>query len=363
MFFGDWLQRREMLSPNKVALIDAISDNQPITYREWNRQANQLANLLLDGRAICKSDRVSIYAMNRVEYLDALRARNKLGAILHYRCISANSVDTVVSWGLRPDDMVRQRIPFFHTRGLNVLTTPLVHIGGTSIICASFDIDRPFDQIEKLGVTFFFAVPTLFLTMIQHPRWKSLDLSNVRLVMAGGGACPAVVYEAFWEKGADFKSDYRLTEAGPNSFWLPTEEMKNKVGSVGRPLFDIDVKLVDEAAEEVGPDEAGHLLTRRPHVFGGYWNQPEAIAETIVDGWPHTGDLARRDEEADYYIVGRLKDMIKSGGENIYPAEVEDLMHSHPDMAEAALIPVPDAKWSEIGRASGRGQCLPVPGI
>jgi len=93
------------------------------------------------------------------------------------------------------------------------------------------------------------------------------------------------------------------------------------------------------------------LLIRGPHVFGGYWNQPEATAETIVDGWLHTGDLARRDEDGDYYIVGRLKDMIKSGGENIYPAEVEDVMHSHPDIAEAALIPVPDPKWGEVGRA------------
>lgn len=467
MFFGDWLQRRDMLSPNKVACIDAINDNRPITYREWNQQANQLANFFRDGLGIRKGDRVSIYSGNRVEYLDALFACNKLGAILHvinwrltareleaiindaaprallysqefsrqvdelrprlptverfvgldpvtraqapqeryadlhwptersnwpktqpppveldwedpwmicytggttglpkgailhYRSVTANSVNTIVSWGLRPDDVIPQYMPFFHTGGLNVLTTPLVHLGGTSIVCAGFDIDQLFDQIEKLGVTFFFAVPTMFLMMIQHPRWESLDLSNVRLVMAGGGTCPAVVYEAFWEKGVEFKAGYGLTEAGPNTFWLPAEYMKSKIGSVGRPLFHIDVKLaacvppggMDETGEEVGPNEVGHLLIRGPHVFGGYWNQPEATAETIVDGWLHTGDLARRDEEGDYYIVGRLKDMIKSGGENIYPAEVEDVMHSHPDIAEAALIPVPDPKWGEVGRA------------
>ena len=127
--------------------------------------------------------------------------------------------------------------------------------------------------------------------------------------------------------------------------------MKTKIGSVGRPLFHIDVKLVDETGEEVGPNEVGHLLIRGPHVFGGYWNQPQATAETLVDGWLRTGDLARRDEDGDHYIVGRLKDMIKSGGENIYPAEVEDVMHSHPAVAEAALIPVPDPKWGEVGRA------------
>jgi fatty-acyl-CoA synthase len=452
MFFGDWLQRRERLSPNKVALIDAANGDRPITYQEWNRRANQRANFLGGGSGIGKGDRVSIYATNRVEYLDALFACNKLGAILHvinwrlksrelestihgvaprvllysqefssqvnvlrplmstiecfvgldqivddedthwptelnnwpqvqpppveldwmdpwmicytggttglpkgavlhYRSMTANSVNTIVSWGLRPDDVVPEYMPFFHTGGINCLTIPLVHLGATNIVCAGFDIDQIFDQVEHLGVTFFFAVPTMFLMMIQHPRWASLDLSNVRLVMAGGGACPSVVYEAFWEKGVEFKSGYGLTEAGPNTFWLPTEYMKTKVGSVGRPLFHVDVKLVNEVDEEVGPDEVGHLLIRGPHVFGGYWNQPEITAETIVDGWLRTGDLARRDKDGDYYIVGRLKDMIKSGGENIYPVEVEDAMHRHPGIAEAALIPVSHPKWGEVGRA------------
>lgn len=452
MFFGDWLQRRASLSPNKVALIDALHDDQPITYQGWNRRANRLANFFRDGLGIRKGDRVSIYATNRVEYLDTLFACNKLGAILqvlnwrltprelasiindatprvllysgeftsqvdvlypqlpsverfvglddairdrdahwptetanwsdtqpvpveldwqdpwlicytggttglpkgailHYRSVTANAVNTIVSWGLSPDDAIPQYMPFFHTGGLNVLTTPLVYLGGTNIVCTGFDIDQLFDQIENLGVTFFFAVPTMFLMMIQHPRWESLDLSGVRLVMAGGGACPAVVCEAFWEKGVEFKSGYGLTEAGPNTFWLPTELMKRKVGSVGRPLFHVDVKSVNDTGEIVAPGEIGHLLIRGPHVFGGYWNRPEATAETIVDGWLRTGDLARRDEDGDHYIVGRLKDMIKSGGENIYPVEVEDVMHSHPAVAEAALIPVPHPKWGEVGRA------------
>jgi fatty-acyl-CoA synthase len=452
VFFGDWLQRRASLSPNKVALIDALHDDQPITYQGWNRRANRLANFFRDGLGIRKGDRVSIYATNRVEYLDTLFACNKLGAILqvlnwrltprelasiindatprvllysgeftsqvdvlypqlpsverfvglddairdrdahwptetanwsdtqpvpveldwqdpwlicytggttglpkgailHYRSVTANAVNTIVSWGLSPDDAIPQYMPFFHTGGLNVLTTPLVYLGGTNIVCTGFDIDQLFDQIENLGVTFFFAVPTMFLMMIQHPRWESLDLSGVRLVMAGGGACPAVVCEAFWEKGVEFKSGYGLTEAGPNTFWLPTELMKRKVGSVGRPLFHVDVKSVNDTGEIVAPGEIGHLLIRGPHVFGGYWNRPEATAETIVDGWLRTGDLARRDEDGDHYIVGRLKDMIKSGGENIYPVEVEDVMHSHPAVAEAALIPVPHPKWGEVGRA------------
>jgi fatty-acyl-CoA synthase len=452
MFYGDWLYRRELLSPNKVALIDAINHNQPITYEEWNRRVNQLANFLHEKLGIRKGDRLSIYALNRVEYLDALFACNKLGAILqvinwrltvrelkdiihgvvprvlvysqefqnevdelrpdlptvehfvaldprsntddtiwprekenwpktqpplvelnwddpwvicytggttgfpkgailHYQSITANSLNTIVSWGIRSDDVIPQFMPFFHTGGINVLTLPLIHMGGTNIVCGGFDIDQLFNQIETLGVTFFFAVPTMFLMMIQHPRWESLDLSNVRLVMSGGGTCPTVVYEAFWEKGVEFKAGYGLTEAGPNTFWLPTELAKSKVGSVGRPMFHIDVKLVDEKGEEVEANEVGHLLIRGPHVFGGYWNNSEETDQVLTDGWLHTGDLARMDEDGDYYIVGRSKDMIKSGGENIYPSEVEDVMHSHPAISEAALIPVPDSKWGEVGQA------------
>jgi fatty-acyl-CoA synthase len=273
------------------------------------------------------------------------------GAILHYRSITANSLNTIASWGIRSDDVIPQFMPFFHTGGINVLTIPLVHMGGTNIVCGGFDIDQLFDQIETMGVTFFFAVPTMFLMMIQHPRWEALDLSGVRLVMSGGGTCPTVVYEAFWEKGVEFKAGYGLTEAGPNTFWLPAELSKTKIGSVGRPLFHVDVKLVDEKGEEIQTGDVGQLLIRGPHVFGGYWNNPEETDQVLVDGWLHTGDLAQKDEDGDYTIVGRLKDMIKSGGENIYPSEVEDVMHSHPSIAEAALIPVPDPKWGEVGRA------------
>lgn len=273
------------------------------------------------------------------------------GAVLNYRSVTANAVNTIIGWGLRPDDVVPEYMPFFHTGGLNCVTTPLVYLGGTNIVCARFDVEQLFEHIEKHRVTFFFGVPAMLLMIIQHPRWNDLDLSGVRLVMCGGGHCPAVVYEAFRDKGVPFKEGYGLTEAGPNNFWLPAEHTGIKIGSVGRPLFHVDVKLVGEKGNEVGPGEVGHLLIRGPHVFGGYWNRPEATAQTIVDGWLHTGDLAYRDEDGDYYIVGRLKDMIKSGGENIYPAEVESVIHSHPAVAEAALIPVPDPKWGEAGRA------------
>ncbi|MFQ5594599.1 MAG: long-chain fatty acid--CoA ligase [Anaerolineae bacterium] len=450
MYIGDWLARRETLTPDKVALVDSITGRR-ITYRQWNRQTNRLANWLWEALGVRKGDRVAVLAMNCVEYLGVWFACGKLGAILqnlnwrlavpeleglindaapttliygedfveqvnalrgrvasvrHFVALGArsapddlpfvtrdrypdtpppaveltwedpwvicytggttglpkgailthgnitwNSVNTVMSWGLRPDDVAILNAPLFHTGGLNVFTAPLVHIGGASIVCRAFDADQVFDLIENAGVTLFFGVPTMFIVMQQHPRWPEADFAGCRLIISGGAPCPVPVFERFWEKGVDFKTGYGLTEAGPNTFWLPAKDVRRKPGAVGFPLFHIDVRIVREDGSECDPGEVGELIIRGPHVTPGYWNNPQATAAAIVDGWLHTGDLARRDEEGYYYIVGRLKEMFISGGENVYPAEVESVMHGHPAVAEAALIAVPDPKWGEVGRA------------
>ncbi len=250
-----------------------------------------------------------------------------------------------------PDDVTILNSPLFHTGGLNVFTAPLVHIGGTSIVCRAFNVDQVFDLLRDRGVTIAFGVPTMFIAMQQHPRWNEADFSKLRLLISGGAPCPLPVFEKFWDRGVDFKTGYGLTEAGPNTFWLPTEDVRRKPGAVGFPLFHIDVKVVNERGDECRADEVGELLIRGPHVCGGYWNRPKETAKTIIDGWLHTGDLAGRDSEGYYTIVGRSKDMIISGGENIYPAEVESVLHANPAVAEVALIGVPDEKWGEVGRA------------
>jgi len=284
------------------------------------------------------------------------------GAVLTHKAITANAVNTVVSWGLTPDDVAILNAPLFHTGGLNVFTAPLVYNGGTSIVCEGFDPDQVFDLIAGGEVTLFFGVPTMFIVLQEHDRWEEADFSPLKLVISGGAPCPMPVFERFWARGVDFKTGYGLTEAGPNTFWLPPQDVQRKPGAVGFPLFHIDVRVVredgadsadgaDGALRECGPDEAGELIIRGPHVCDGYWNNPEATAQAIRDGWLHTGDLATRDEEGYYTIVGRLKDMIISGGENIYPAEVESVLHGHADVAEAALIGVPHERWGEVGRA------------
>jgi fatty-acyl-CoA synthase len=274
------------------------------------------------------------------------------GAILTHRSITANSVNTVMSWRLTADDVAILQMPLFHTGGFNAFTAPLVHVGGTSIVCGGFDLDQTFDLIRDHGVTLLVGVPTMYLMMQQHPRWQDADLSRLKIAGSGGASCPETVIERFKERGVSLFTGYGLTEAGPNTFWLPEEQRLRKPGAVGYPLMHVDLRVVDERGGECSAGEIGELLIRGPHVCAGYWNRPDESRAAITDdGWLHTGDLASRDQDGCYSIVGRKKDMLKSGGENVYPAEVESVLHAHSAVAEAALIGVHDAKWGEVGRA------------
>lgn len=287
------------------------------------------------------------------------------GAILTHRSITANAVNTITSWGLTPDDVTILNSPLFHTGGLNVFTAPLVYIGGASFVCREFDIDQTFDLLTGGDVTIWFGVPTMFIMMQNHPKWKDADFGHLKLLISGGAPCPMPVFEKFWDKGVDFKTGYGLTEAGPNTFWLPPEDVRRKPGSVGFPLFHIDVRILSEDDTDCKISQVGELVIRGPHLCDGYWNRPEASAESIrplrtdLNGskWLFTGDLAKCDQEGYYYIVGRSKDMFISGGENVYPAEIESILHSHPDVLEAAVIAIPHPKWGEVGRAIINRRC------
>ena len=210
-------------------------------------------------------------------------------------------------------------------------------------------------MIDEGEITHYVAVPTMYQMMQADPRWDEADFSRLELVISGGAPCPLPIMERFWDKGVDFKMGYGLTEAAGNNFWLPAERIREKPASVGLPIFHIDMKVVDELGDPCPPGVAGELLIRGPHVMKGYWRRPDATAECLRDGWLHTGDLAVVDDEGYYSIKGRSKEMFISGGENVYPAEVESVMQSHPAVVEAALVGIPDEKWGEVGLA-----CLAV---
>ncbi|GAB4526978.1 MAG: long-chain fatty acid--CoA ligase [Anaerolineales bacterium] len=270
------------------------------------------------------------------------------GAVLSYQSMLANAVNTIVSWGLSPDDRAILNAPLFHTGGLNVFTLPLVYLGGASIVCRAFDVAQTFDLLTGGEATVFFGVPTMFIMMQNHPRWAQADFSHLKFVISGGAPCPQPVFERFWAKGVEFKTGYGLTEAGPNTFWLPAEQVKSKPGAVGYPLMHVELRIAKEDSRDAAPGEVGELLIRGPHLFSGYWNNPQATAEALRGGWLHTGDLAMRDADGCYTIMGRSKDMLISGGENVYPAEIESVLHGHPAVAETAVVGVPDPKWGEV---------------
>jgi fatty-acyl-CoA synthase len=273
------------------------------------------------------------------------------GAVLTHGNITWNSVNTVTSWGLHAGHSAPLQLPFFHIGGPNIFMAPLVHVGGTTILCSGFDAEETFDLMEHAGITHYVGVPTMFQMLQDHPRWRTADFSRLELVISGGAPCPLPVMEGFWERGVDFKMGYGLTEASGNNFWLPAAQVRRKKGAVGYPNFHIEMRTVRDDGSACGPDEAGELLIRGPHVFAGYWNDPAATAAAVRDGWLHTGDIARRDADGCYTVLGRSKEMFISGGENVYPAEIESVLLSHPGVTAAAVVGVPHETWGEVGRA------------
>lgn len=273
------------------------------------------------------------------------------GAMLSHRMITWNAINTQVSWGLRDDDCTPTFAPFFHAGGLNVLTTPLYHCGGTVVLLRSSDPAAVLRGVVQERCTILFAVPTVFQMIMEHPAFASTDLASLRFCVTGGSSCPLPIIQGYAERGLVFRQGYGLTEVGVNCFSLAPEDALRKAGSVGHPVFHSRARIVDEADHDVAPGAVGELVLAGPHVCSGYWHRPAATAEAMRDGWWHTGDLVRRDGDGYYYIVGRQKDMYISGGENVYPAEVEGLLATHPAIADVAIIAQPDPRWGEVGIA------------
>jgi len=268
------------------------------------------------------------------------------GVILTHSMITWNSINTILGWGLRSEDRTILHSSLFYTAGWNVLTLPLFHCRGTNVLVRGFDADLILDLIEREQVTLFFGVPTMYQMLLESPKFAKADFSSIRFLVSGGAPLPKSIIEKFQaQKGIRLWEGYGLTEVGPNNFLA-----NGKPGTVGNPMPHVDMKVVDSGGNEVRPGQDGELLLHGEHMCAGYWKKPEATAEAIRDGWFHTGDLARTDEDGHVSIVGRKKDMIISGGINIYPAEVEKVVESHPQVAAAAVIGVSDEKWGEVGK-------------
>ena len=455
MYIGDYLGRRAIYSPDKLAIVDTGKTPElRLTYAEMNARANRLAHWLRDVAGVGYGDRVAILARDGVEHLDTFFACAKLGAIhtalnwrLHWRETAAILADTtpkllifsadfatavtefqhapeaasvthyvhldgepvggslsfnearldsgekattaavtedttaaliftggttglpkaaqvthkMIAWNslntiihdLHHDDIYLNVFPLFHTGGLFVYTLPQVILGGTTILLRQFDPAQVLDLIARERVTVFAGVPTMYQLLTQAANWADADLASLRFCTSGGAPLPVPLVQKYTaEKSIRFKQGFGMTEFGPGIFALAAEDAIAKAGSIGRPNFYVDARVVDEQNRPLGPNEVGELVLRGPSYCAGYFNNDEATRTAVdEDNWFHTGDLARHDDDWYFFIVDRKKDMFISGGENVYPAEIEKVLYEHTAVHMCAVIGVPDPKWGESGIA------------
>lgn len=451
MYIGDYLGRRELYSPDKLAFVDAgKSPEWRLTFRDANQRANRLANWFRS-QGIRKGDRVAILARDGYEHLDVFFACGKLGAIhtalnwrLHWqelldifhattpkalifsddfrenviqlvsryplstlhlegkgiegsldfgstlqgspetpvacetleaediaaliftggttgqpkaakishRMIAWNTLNTVIH-DVTHQDVYLNVFPMFHTGGLFVYTLPQVIFGGSTILIRQFDPVQVLTLLQREKATIFAAVPTMYQMLTQATNWPEADLSSLRFCTSGGAPLPAPLVEQYTrEKGIRFKQGFGMTEFGPGIFALAPEDAIRKAGSIGRPNFYVEARIIDDEHHFLGSCQEGELVLKGPSYCSGYFNDPEATTSAMDErGYFHTGDVAYYDEEGYFYIVDRKKDMFISGGENVYPAEIEKALYQHPAVHMCAIIGLPDPKWGEVGRA------------
>ncbi len=268
------------------------------------------------------------------------------GVMIPRRQLLWNGYNTAINWSLREDDVSPVFTPLYHAGGLAAFCIPIFCTGGTVVLHKSFDAEEVWRVIEEERCTVILGVPTIWKLLMDAPSFATADLTRVRWLISGGAPLPQYLMEAYQKRGVAFKQGYGMTEVGVNCFTMTVEDSFRKPGSIGRPMLFTEVKL-----EEMDGD-VGEMYIRGPHVSNGYWNNEAGTREAYLDGgWFRTGDLARRDEDGFFYIAGRRKEMFISGGVNIYPAEIEAELVSHPDVSDAAVVAIPDDTWGESGVA------------
>jgi fatty-acyl-CoA synthase len=272
------------------------------------------------------------------------------GAVLSHRKTFFNVLNSEIYYNLTSNDIMLVARPLFHSGGLLVESAPLLYKGGTLILKKRLRPHEILETVQKYRVTLLELAATVYQFILQQCDLTQYDLSSLRCYFTGGERIPISMLKEYYEKGITISQIFGQTEASTITS-LSTEKAAAKFGSVGLPVFHGEVRIVDKTGKDVQSGEVGEIIIKGPTTMSEYWNRPDLTAETIRDGWLHTGDLAKKDEEGYIYIVDREKDMYISGGENVYPAEIEKVFFTHPKIFDAAVIGVPDEKWGEVGKA------------
>lgn len=273
------------------------------------------------------------------------------GALLTHGQLHWNALNTTLACDLQPSDSTLTFTPLFHTGGLNCLSSPLLHRGGRVVLTRGLDVPQALELIAAEGITLLMGVPTIYQMLADHERFEGTVLTSVRDALCGGAPLSLPLLERYLDRGIPLRQGFGLTEVGPNCFSMPHARLREKIESVGLPIHHVAAKVVRADGSECEADEPGELWLSGPAVCGGYFRNPEATAASFVNGWFRTGDVLSRDSEGFFRVRGRLKEMYISGGENVYPAEIEAVIQAMPGVAHAAVIGVPDARWGEVGHA------------
>jgi O-succinylbenzoate-CoA ligase len=274
------------------------------------------------------------------------------GALLTHGNVTWNCMNVIVDFDFASTDVALMISPMFHVASLDMGVLPTLLKGGTVVLESKFDPKRTLKLIQQHRATTISGVPTTFQMLCEDPDWSATDLSSLSKLTCGGSAVPMRVLEAYELRGLRFSNGYGMTETAPGATTLPAARSREKAGSSGLPHFFTDVRITGVDGSEAPPETVGEIHIKGPNVIHQYWNRTDATAQAYTpDGWFRSGDLGYKDGDGFVFISDRLKDMIISGGENIYPAEVEQAISELPSVASVAVIGVPDEKWGEVPRA------------
>ncbi|MFI7152250.1 long-chain fatty acid--CoA ligase [Nonomuraea sp. NPDC050022] len=331
-------------APECAEVVGALPEVPPLLVPDYE-------TFLAEGDPAPIDVRVGLDDIALILYTSGTTGRPK-GAMLSHANLVWNTYNMLIGVDVTSEEMTLISAPLFHVAALNQTLLPTFVKGGCSVIMPSWDVDGCYDLIEKHGITWMFGVTTMFAAFARSPRWATADLSSLRNLMSGGAPIPPALIRVYQERGLVFCQGYGLTETAPGTTFLEAGQSVRKVGSAGVPVFFADVRVVRPDLTDAAVGERGEVLVQGPNVSPGYWQNPAATAAAFASGdWLRSGDIGAFDAEGHLYIVDRVKDMFISGGENVYPAEVESVLFEHPAVAEVAVVGVPDETWGEVGRA------------
>jgi fatty-acyl-CoA synthase len=315
----------------------------------------QYADVLASGDTSRPQVNVALKDLSIILYTSGTTGKPK-GAMLSHSNLTWNAINVISDMPITNDEVALMISPMFHVAALGMGVLPTLLKGGHLILEPRFDPGRALELIEKHKATFISGVPTTYQMLAEHPAWDTTDISSLQNLTCGGSAVPLRILEAYEDRGLSFTMGYGMTETSPGATTLPARYSRDKMGSAGLPQMHTHVRVADFEGNELPPNEVGEVQIQGPNVIKGYWNRPDANESSFImdesGTWFRSGDMGYMDDDGFLFISDRLKDMIISGGENIYPAQIELELTQLEAVAAAAVFGVADEKWGEVPRAA-----------